>query len=143
MQHLTGILGVYNYYGEVFESQPHGFGIASNPYNPSDVIYEGQWVNGERHGFGKKFHMEGWVMYEGEWAHDEFEGYGIQFGDANKVLYQGYWKASKFDGEGILFDVNENPEMMGIWQNGILAQEQPVEFEDLSSLGEEAPSAED
>ena len=38
-------------------------------------VYEGDWVNGERHGFGKCVKIDG-SRYEGGWANDKPHGKG-------------------------------------------------------------------
>ena len=47
-------------------------------------------------------------LYDGEWKNDQKHGYGVLYGASDEIIYEGYWKDEKFDGKGKLF--NEEPE---------------------------------
>jgi hypothetical protein len=40
-------------------------------------IYDGQWVNGQKHGHGTYLQNSTGIIYEGEWKSDRKDGKGI------------------------------------------------------------------
>ena len=83
-------------------------------------VYEGEWLNNERHGHGKSIakHGEGNVtvyffriyresnvmethtVYLGEWKHDLKSGHGRLTGPGNAFVYNGEFKNDCMEGEG-------------------------------------------
>jgi hypothetical protein len=61
--------------------------------------YEGDLVDGERHGHGT---MQFWNgnRYSGEWVADKFEGYG-EYSWADGRTYRGRFKEDRIEGKGI------------------------------------------
>ena len=41
---------------------------------PNGESYEGQFLNGERNGFGVYRNTAGAIVFEGHWSHDKFGG---------------------------------------------------------------------
>ncbi|KAM3145144.1 hypothetical protein pb186bvf_002819 [Paramecium bursaria] len=77
--------------------------------------YQGQKVNGMRHGIGVFFYQDG-GFYDGSWDHNHMHGKGIQFNSiiqgtlyysSGTPAYHGDWFEDKFHGYGILY--NELP----------------------------------
>lgn len=87
--------------------KPHGFG----ELEMSTGIYQGEWKNGEKEGFGvlilrsnaRRGHKG--YTYEGEWKNDEMSGYG-KLVHANGDSYSGYMD-EQFDGYGVYIHFNE------------------------------------
>ncbi|WP_226654791.1 MORN repeat-containing protein [Pseudalkalibacillus hwajinpoensis] len=84
--------------------------------------YDGERLNGEKHGTGKTFNRSSY--YEGEWVHNVREGYGTEvtsFGSVLDMRYEGEWKENLHDGYGTevvsLFGVETTYE--GDYKNGV------------------------
>ena len=59
-------------------------------------VYEGQWRNGVREGFGRLIHVTG-DMYEGDWRGDKANGYGV-FSNLQGYQFEGQWRDDCQDG---------------------------------------------
>ena len=83
-------------------------------------IYNGQ-VNEDldRHGIGRWVHNMGWEIYEGEWKNDQRHGFGRSIKWAGS-WYIGFWKNGKKHGYGSAIDKCDNVEE-GKWINGELS----------------------
>lgn len=68
--------------------------------------YEGEKVNGMRHGKGKFYYQDG-GLYDGEWKMNRMDGNGKLYYQSGKLAYNGQWKEDRFNGHGILY--NECP----------------------------------
>jgi hypothetical protein len=66
--------------------------------------YEGQWVAGKMHGWGKYHYADGGV-YEGEWFEGKMHGRG-SYVFANNNRYEGEWVQDVKEGYGVLIYVN-------------------------------------
>ena len=86
--------------------------------------YEGEYLNGERHGKGKQYNKEKSLIYEGEYKNGCWDGYGKQYADEGmfsigklpKLLYEGEFKNGKKNGKGREYDV-------GLVSNGRILHE--------------------
>lgn len=88
-------------------------------YKKSGDLYEGEFADDNREGFGTYVFGTG-GYYEGEWLQNKRVGKGImKFSDGSK--YIGEWKRNKRDGSGVFFSLdakgNEVVEYCGEWQN--------------------------
>lgn len=75
-----------------FDSSPHT--------HDSKGAYSGEWVNGQRNGFGKMIYFSE-DEYQGQWKNDLQNGWGVyktKFG----FKYEGYWSAGQYEGKGSL-----------------------------------------
>ena len=59
-------------------------------YYPDGSMYEGEIVDGLRHGRGKFFYRSGGV-YEGEWHYGKMDGFGTLYYANGSVAYEGEW----------------------------------------------------
>ena len=57
-------------------------------------IYDGEKLNGRRHGTGKFFYADG-GYYEGEWNQGRMEGLGTLYYPSGSLAYLGQWKDDK------------------------------------------------
>lgn len=73
-----------------------------------DGLYEGEWKNNKRHGYGKMIYFNG-DIYEGEFKNDTQDGYG-EMKYANGVRYKGHWSDDYRHGFGELVGLYS-----GIW----------------------------
>ncbi|KAH3744234.1 membrance occupation and recognition nexus protein 1 [Pelomyxa schiedti] len=86
--------GTYN--GDIVDGQRHGTGTLK--YSHSGV-YTGQWRSGKRHGQGKYKFPDGSV-YEGEWCDDERDGDGRMSHCPDGSCYSGQWRKGMKHGFG-------------------------------------------
>lgn len=54
-------------------------------------VYDGEKVNGLRHGIGKFFYADG-GYYEGDWRYGRMEGLGTLYYPSDGLAYVGQWK---------------------------------------------------
>lgn len=109
------------YDGDVDENQiPNGEGRMR--YKNGDV-YEGNWVNGQRSGFGRWIH-EQWGsyndVYEGNWENDMKNGQGtMTYSDRQK--YVGNWENDNKSGQGtITYPYGNMYGYEGNWANNFM-----------------------
>eukprot|EP00598_Pedospumella_elongata_P002417 CAMPEP_0184978546 /NCGR_PEP_ID=MMETSP1098-20130426/9003_1 /TAXON_ID=89044 /ORGANISM="Spumella elongata, Strain CCAP 955/1" /LENGTH=211 /DNA_ID=CAMNT_0027501695 /DNA_START=9 /DNA_END=644 /DNA_ORIENTATION=+ len=112
---------------------------------PDGTIYEGDLVNGKRHGYGKSTTAEG-TVYEGDWENDLPHGNGSTV-FANGSVYTGEFRAGKRWGDGTLVDAqgtykgrfeNDQKHGRGVWMcsmghsgySGMFKHDKP-QWEDL------------
>jgi len=110
--------GVYE--GDFFEGEITGKG----DYSDHECHYEGEMLNGKKHGTGKILYKISQESYQGSFKHDKKEGHGVykfkdqsvyegQFVDdkkqgkgelkfANGMKYEGLFKDGVFNGKGIV-----------------------------------------
>ncbi|CAD8067168.1 unnamed protein product [Paramecium sonneborni] len=86
--------------------------------NPEKVIevyangskYDGEKLNGLRHGYGTFFYQDNGGVYEGQWFENKMHGIGTLFYASGKPAYEGQWVNDKFEGKGTLY--NEEPQSL-------------------------------
>ena len=64
------------------------------------LIYEGEFLNGERNGKGKIFDEEGKLKYVGEFRHGKTHGVGKEYNSHGELKYIGYYLYGKKNGKG-------------------------------------------
>ncbi|KRX05012.1 hypothetical protein PPERSA_06646 [Pseudocohnilembus persalinus] len=89
---------------------------------PNGEIYEGEFVNGVRQGYGVyEYPAPGEEIpgdkYEGEYYNNKKQGIGKMTYGAKNENYYGEWKNGKRHGEG-LYTYNNKDVYSGQWQNG-------------------------
>ncbi|CAD8152519.1 unnamed protein product [Paramecium pentaurelia] len=72
--------------------------------------YDGEKLNGMRHGYGTFFYQDNGGVYEGQWFENKMHGIGTLFYASGKPAYEGQWVNDKFQGKGTLY--NEEPQML-------------------------------
>ncbi|CAK73287.1 unnamed protein product (macronuclear) [Paramecium tetraurelia] len=78
---------------------------------PNGSRYEGQKLNGMRHGQGTFFYQDNGGVYEGQWFENKMHGQGSTlFYASGKPAYEGEWLNDKFQGSGTLY--NEEPQAL-------------------------------
>jgi hypothetical protein len=69
--------------------------------------YHGQWLNNQKHGYGKLYNHANKSIYEGEFFHNQKHGYGrLTIRLDNKSMqryYVGHWKNNQMNGYGTLY----------------------------------------
>eukprot|EP00698_Gefionella_okellyi_P020644 TRINITY_DN6508_c0_g1_i3.p1 TRINITY_DN6508_c0_g1~~TRINITY_DN6508_c0_g1_i3.p1 ORF type:complete len:690 (+),score=76.49 TRINITY_DN6508_c0_g1_i3:86-2155(+) len=82
-------------------------------YQTTGIIYVGQWIDSNRHGFGKQHFPDG-CTYEGEFKDDRMDGVGtLSWPDGNS--YVGEFQDNQMHGEGKMSWI-DNTEYNGQWQ---------------------------
>ncbi|TRY73242.1 hypothetical protein TCAL_02568 [Tigriopus californicus] len=105
-------------------SQPHGWGTR---YYRNGSIYEGQWLDGIREGYGQLRvrhkacatalpHPDDEPLYAGQWQRNKRHGYGVQF-YSRQEWYEGLWHLGHRHGWGRMRYKNGD-EYEGGWQHG-------------------------
>lgn len=79
------------------------------------TTYEGHFVDGKRHGFGKFTDING-LVYKGEWKNDMRNGQGV-FTWSRSVRYDGEWRDGVRHGRGVYIWGRGN-RYDGEWVNG-------------------------
>ena len=64
--------------------------------NQACEIYEGNYLNGQKHGKGHQFYCDG-TKYEGDWKNGKRDGKGILIRSDNKLIFEGDWKNNYYD----------------------------------------------
>jgi len=62
-------------------------------------IYEGDFIDGEKHGRGKYFDSINNIFYEGGWANGKMEGHGYM--EFESDIYEGEFKEDQKSGYGV------------------------------------------
>lgn len=96
-------------------------GKANGVAFPDDTVYDGETMNGLRHGTGIYKWKNGKGIYHGGWVNDLKEGYGETI-FPNGSKYYGEWKKGKPDGYGIK-TLASGKVICGIWKSGDLIKE--------------------
>lgn len=88
--------------------------------NPPIVIYDGQWVDGLKHGKGVYvYSYEPLEYYEGTWENGQKSGLGKYFKDGSE--YYGEWSANKRNGQGT-YVTKDGSRYNGRWKNDQLEE---------------------
>ncbi len=103
--------GGERYEGEFLDGKRHGRGTM---YYPNGDRYEGEYVDGKRHGMGTMYYAAGGV-YAGRWENSKKSGHGT-FESANKDRYVGDFQDGAFCGQGTYYFSNGNV-YEGEWLN--------------------------
>ncbi|XP_071176773.1 MORN repeat-containing protein 1-like isoform X24 [Mytilus edulis] len=89
----------HTYFGEKHKALRNGHGVYvfENQY----FKYEGEWVKGKKHGFGKLLLKDG-TYYEGQFNQGEITGTGFKFFSETKCKYKGQFLKGEMHGRGIM-----------------------------------------
>ena len=93
----------------------HGSGTLHRLVNRGkpEIIYEGEWMNGEKNGSGRYYYDEN-VYYEGNWNRNRKQGHG-KFKSIDGE-YDGLWMNDKKHGKGVL-RMSNGTLYDGEWEN--------------------------
>jgi len=83
------------YTGAVYDNKPSGRGRLDS----EDLTYEGDFLNGERHGKGIEIKESG-SQYSGQWLSNMYHGYGCLKRDT--IIYEGMFRRNRYHGKGKL-----------------------------------------
>ena len=68
-----------------------------------ELIFEGEYLNGERNGKGKEY-FYGELIFEGEYMDGKRNGFGKEYYINNKIKFEGEYKNGKISGKGKEYD---------------------------------------
>tara|TARA_R100000152_G_C6778431_1_gene209102 strand:+ start:1814 stop:3124 length:1311 start_codon:yes stop_codon:yes gene_type:complete len=120
--------GIY-YQGEWLNGLRHGWGIY---IKPDGYRYEGEFKNDKKHGKGIFFKAKHNNVYEGDFADNLPNGYGIRYmaeGFKGNVIYRGKFKNGLFEGKGEL-RFSDRTSFFGTWSNGELITDDLKRYEE-------------
>ena len=83
----------------------------------NDLVYDGEFHQGQINGVGTSYYNNGNKEYDGQWKDSMSNGFGISFYEDGSIEYQGYWKNDMKHGKGISFYENGYKEYNGCWAN--------------------------
>ena len=110
--------GIYSYYGELDENNLRsGRGRTVTPDGLTS--YDGEYVDGKRHGFGVCYYKEGKINYSGNWNEGVRQGSGVGYRLSDGTMHAGGWKDNAPDGYGARFDKNGNLIDVSMYKNGV------------------------
>lgn len=103
------------YQGQSLNGIRHGQGTHWHVYVTGD-LYVGAWVNGKRHGLGTCSYANG-DNYAGIWENGKMHGWGT-YKCFNGDSYEGVWKNGRPQGQGT-FIYASGGSYVGAWENGL------------------------
>ncbi|WP_322173610.1 MORN repeat-containing protein [Acutalibacter caecimuris] len=80
--------------------------------------YEGDYLDGKRHGFGAYYYKDGNLCYAGSWKDDRRDGLGVSFRDSDHALHVANWQEGQPQGLVTLFDKDGSLRYSGRMENG-------------------------
>ena len=81
--------GTDNYEGEYLNGKRHGKGKEYYYYSDERLKFEGEYLNGKRHGKGKEYYYNGRLKFEGEYLNGKkWNGKGYDRYKKKKVKYE-------------------------------------------------------
>ena len=95
-KNLIGI-NIINYRffsGKYIIYEKTGFGKEYNAYDDS-LLFEGEYLNGERNGKGKEFSYDGILLFEGEYLNGQRNGKGKEYYRNGNLKFEGEYLNGK------------------------------------------------
>ena len=69
-------------------------------YIDNALIFEGEYLNGKRHGKGKEFYENGQIKFEGEYLYGKRNGKGKEYNKYGKLIFEGEYLNGQKNGKG-------------------------------------------
>ena len=67
------------------------------------LLFEGQYSNGKKNGYGKEYYKNGKIKYKGEYSNGLRHSKGEEYYKNGKIKYKGEYSKGKLNGKGIEF----------------------------------------
>lgn len=99
--------GEYRYYG-VLDDKNRRSGKGRTVSDKGVTLYEGDYKEDKRHGFGVCYYKDGSVNYVGSWDNGSREGAGVGYRLSDGTMHAGSWSSNTPHGFGARFDKNGN-----------------------------------
>ena len=106
----------YDKKGNVIYELINGTGKVKE-YSEDILLFEGEYLNGQKHGKGKEYTAFGKLIFEGEYLNGKKQGKGREYDHAGKLLYEGEYLNGKRNGKGKEYDYNGLLLYEGKWKN--------------------------
>ena len=87
------LINYINFSRKYIIKEENGKGKEYNGIN-NRLIYEGEFLNGKRNGFGKEYDINGCLLYEGEYLNGERNGKGKGY-FFNSIIFEGEYLIGK------------------------------------------------
>lgn len=108
---------VVKYEGEFKDDLYNGHGIL---YSAGHKEYDGEFLNGMRHGTGKAYDDKNNLIYDGEWENDKRSGNGKEY-SFGQLFYEGGFSDGRYSGKGKLYYNSGALMFDGEWLNGSIS----------------------
>jgi len=79
--------------------------------------YNGSFINGVESGNGRLYDKAGIVVYDGNWTNGNYHGYGKLY--TNKDKFEGQFSEGKKNGKGILWNFSDSTKYEGNFRNNL------------------------
>ena len=90
---------------EVFYEIKNGKGYMFEANYNGELLFEGEYLNGEKNGKGKEYNNNGKLIYEGEYLNDKRNGKGIEYNYKGEIIFEGeYLYNNKIKGREYIKD---------------------------------------
>ena len=97
--------GQFIFCGQYINGERNGWG---KEYFLDKLFFEGEYLNGKRHGKGKELSM-GHITFDGEFLFGKKHGIGKEYNEYNDILlFEGYYINDRKNGPGKEYDYNGN-----------------------------------
>ena len=132
-EYLNGILifrGIYRFgnrwdgigydkWGNKIYELKSGCGIVKEYNDEGVLLYEGDYKNGVKYGFGKEYNTDETLIYEGSYENGKrSKGKGKDFNFSGMLKYEGEYLYGEWDGQGIEYESNGEISFKGTFKNG-------------------------
>ena len=98
---------IYDYKVEKEYELKDGKGYIKENISETKLIFEGEYLEGERNGKGKEYNFNGDVLYEGGYLNGKKHGKGKEYYCNHQMKFEGdYLNGKKWNGKG--YDINNN-----------------------------------
>ncbi len=116
--------GVTVYDGEYLEDKKDGFGVCY--YKEGSINYVGNWKNGKRSGSGVGYRLSDGTMHIGKWNDNKPENIGARFDKDGNFLDVCTYVDGVREGKSVKFD-SMGRVVVQHWHNGELVSEKVIE----------------
>ena len=90
---------LYNNFNDEIYTINYGKGYVKEFIEEKNIIFEGEYLNGEKYGKGKEYDINNKLMFEGEYLNGEKHGKGEEYSYDGNLNFEGeYKKGKKWDG---------------------------------------------
>ena len=89
----------YDENGNVIYELKNGTGKVRE-YNGIHLVFEGEYLNGEKNGKGKTYYEDGKIFFEGEYLNDKANGRGKEYNKRGEIIYEGEYLNGERNGRG-------------------------------------------
>lgn len=107
--------GMTLYDGEYLDDRRNGFGVCY--YNNGSINYVGNWTDNSRNGGGVGYRLSDGTMHAGKWDNNTPDGYGARFDRNGNLIDVSNYENGVRTGKSVSFDENGNI-VVSVYKNG-------------------------